>query len=292
MRQAVDRSLVHKNSADQVMLLTAELGEDGSMRLGVGLPTTHPSADMLPSCSTLLGVELMRQCAIVFAHLGAGVPRDWAFLMNEITFTWQDGHIPETAAGFAGEADVRVHAVKTRKGQVSDLQLEVEYIRGGVTRGRGSGDFSVLAPRSYQAVRRNAPTEAAESTGPLGQVLAGVRKEPGTLEAGLVWNLEDRFMFDHPSDHVPGMLMANALLQGHLLLTGEQAVGFRLRCVGFAEHGTEVHIGSDLTGPGQSRISITQAGKEIAVGHGNGPRTGRTSSGSFHRRLATEPSHA
>lgn len=70
MRQAVDRSLVHKNSADQVMLLTAELGEDGSMRLGIGLPTTHPSADMLPSCSTLLGVELMRQCAIAFAHLG------------------------------------------------------------------------------------------------------------------------------------------------------------------------------------------------------------------------------
>ncbi|MGP5319203.1 AfsA-related hotdog domain-containing protein, partial [Arthrobacter rhombi] len=222
----------------------------------------------------------------------AGVPRDWAFLMNEITFTWQDGHIPETAAGFAGDADVRVHAVKTRKGQVSDLQLEVEYTRGGVVRGRGNGDFSVLAPRSYQAVRRNAPTEAAESTGELGQTLAGVRKEPGKLEAGLVWNREDRFMFDHPSDHVPGMLMANALLQAHLLLTGEQAVEFRLRCVGFAEHGTEVHIGSDLTGPGQSRISITQAGKEIAVGHGNGPRTGRTSSGAFHRRLANETSHA
>ncbi len=290
MSQTVDSSLVHKSSANQVMLLGVELHEDGSMGIDVGLSEAHPSAGMLPSCSTLLGVELMRQCAIAYAHLGAGVPRDWAFLMNEITFSWQDGYVPHTAEEFTGNAEVRLHAVKKRKGQVSDLQLDVEYIRDGLVWGRGSGDFSVLPPRAYQAIRRNAPIATAESTGPLGAVLAEARKGPEALEARLVWNQEDRFIFDHPSDHVSGMLLANALLQAHLVLAGSQAVDFSLSCVSFAEHDAPVHVVARLAGADRSRISITQSGREIATGRGSGPQADVPFLGVFRRQLTPVPS--
>lgn len=285
MSQAVDSSLVHKSSAKQVMLLGAELHEDGSMGIDVELSEAHPSAGMLPSSSTLLGVELMRQCAIAFAHLVAGVPRDWAFLMNEITFSWQDGYVPHTAEEFTGHAEVRLYAVKKRKGQVSDLQLEVEYIRDGLVRGRGSGDFTVLPPRAYQAIRRNAPAAREESTGPLGMVLADARETPETLEAQLVWNQADRFIFDHPSDHVSGMLLAKGLLDAHLRLTGNPAALFNLRCVGFAEHDAPVHVLARLAGPGSVRIAIVQSGREIADGHAIGELAEAPSRGGFRRQL-------
>ena len=73
MQHLVDNVLVHKHSTKQVLLLAAETCTDGSMKLQVALSAEHPSARNLPSHSTLLGVELMRQCAIAFAHLSGDV---------------------------------------------------------------------------------------------------------------------------------------------------------------------------------------------------------------------------
>ncbi len=276
MQHLVDNVLVHKHSTKQVLLLAAETCTDGSMKLQVALSAEHPSARNLPSHSTLLGVELMRQCAIAFAHLSGDVPRGWAFLMNKITFTWHDGNVPTTPEQFAGQANVHLQAVRMRKGRVSELQLEVTYVCRGVTLGRGSGDFSVLPPRAYHAIRRNAPPIPEGNTGPLGTVLAIVKQDMGVLEALLVWNRQDPFIFDHPSDHVPGMLLTSAVLQSHLLLTGSQPLGLSLSCENFAEYDAPIRVSSSLTGPSQTLTTITQSGRDIAFARCAGSQAGAT----------------
>lgn len=273
MWHLVENSLVHKESPNQVMLVSAESKSDGTLAFGVAIPTGHPSAQTIPACSTLLGVELMRQCAVAFAHLAGGVPRGWAFLMNELTFAWEGGFVPTAPEQFTGRVDMRLCAIKMRKDQVGGLQVEANYVAGGVILGRGHGDLSCLPPRAYQAIRRNAPQAAYSSTGPLGTVLSGVRPATGGLDARLVWNMADPFIFDHTSDHLPGMLLASGLLQVHLLLTGSQAMHFSLRCENFGEYDAPVQASGSITGPGRSRVTITQSGRTIAVGNcaGAGP---------------------
>ncbi|ALE05669.1 hypothetical protein AL755_09550 [Arthrobacter sp. ERGS1:01] len=266
MRQSIEGSLVHKSSPNQVLLLSADASQDGTLRLIVGLSPQHPSAGSLPSASTLVGVELMRQCAIAFAHLSGGVPRGWAFIMNQLSFAWLEGAMPTASEQFAGHVDVRLRAVKMRRDQVSDLQLEADFMAGGVILGSGCGDLSCLPPRAYQAIRRNAPTEAIASTGPLGAVLADIRRSDGELEAQLVWNRGDTFIFDHPSDHVSGMLLASALLQSHHLLAGSQAGDFSMQCHNFGEFNAPVTVSAVAHGAGRTVVTMTQSGRIIASG--------------------------
>jgi len=289
MRYVVDSSLVHKSSADQVLLVSAEQHGPGTLELGVGVPPGHPCTAGLPASSTLLGFELMRQCAIAYAHLAARVPQGCAFLMNELTFAWVGGFIPSAPEQFTGRVNVRECAVKMRQGQVSGLQLEADYISGGTVVGTGHGDLTCLPPRAYQAIRRNAPPVDNANTGPLGTVLDGGRQTECGLEARLVWNWGDRFIFDHPSDHVSGMLLVSAVLQAHLLLAGSQAGAVGLRCENFAEYNLPVDVAGTLEGPGQTRVTITQSGRIIASGLcGESKRTDAPghSKNEFHRLLA------
>ncbi|MFF5793295.1 AfsA-related hotdog domain-containing protein [Paeniglutamicibacter sp. NPDC012692] len=288
MRHTVDSSLIHKRSADQVLLLAAETSTDGSLGISVALPHGHPFTNTIPENTTLLGIELMRQCAISFAHLDGGVPKGWAFLMNELSFAWHDGMAPKTPEQFTGRVDVRLLAAKMRKDRISDLQLKADYLADGVVLGSGRGDLSTLPPQTYQAIRRNAAPATREATGPLGTVLANVRHEPEGLEAQLVWNQNDRFIFDHPSDHLSGMLLTSAVLQAHLLLTGSQAQDVSLRCENFAEYDQITRVSTSLTASGETRTTITQSGRNIAFGSCGGHRATDTTGpavGQFHRQL-------
>jgi len=272
MWHPVENSLVHKTSVNQVLLVSAESKSEGTLKLGVALSSEHPSAHTIPAASTLLGVELMRQCAIAFAHLAGGVPRGWAFLMNELTFAWDGESVPTTPGQFTGHVNVALRTVRMRKDQVSNLQLEASYVSRGVVLGSGRGDLSCLPPRAYQAIRRNASPATNASTGPLGTVLADTHQGAETLNARLVWNREDRFIFDHPSDHLSGMLLASGLLETHVLLTGSQASDFTLQCKNFAEYDAPVQVSGSVTGPGQTLTTIIQSGHTIAVGRCGGPR--------------------
>jgi len=292
MQYSIDSSLVHKTSPDQVLLTTAENTAAGGWDLNVAVPPGHPLAGAIPTASTLLGVELMRQCAIAYAHVAAGVPLGWAFLMNELSFEWHGDSVPANAGEFDGRVSVRQRAVKMRKGQVSDLQLEADYLSGGLVVGSGSGDLSCLPTRAYQAVRRNAPKTGVGNTGPLGAVLAGELRQAGTLDAVLVWNQGDRFIFDHPSDHVSGMLFASAVLESHRLLSGSQALGFSLQCENFAEYNQPVHVMGTRVDQENTLTTISQAGLAVASGFCGGPRladAGATPDRQFHRQLSAAP---
>ncbi|NVM97745.1 AfsA-related hotdog domain-containing protein [Arthrobacter sp. SDTb3-6] len=266
MWQSIEGSLVHKSTPNQVLLLSADPSPDGTLRLMVALSPGHPSAVFLPSASTLVGVELMRQCAIAFAHLSGGVPRGWAFIMNQLSFAWLDGAMPMAPEQFTGHVDVRLRAVKMRRDQVSELQLEADFMAEGVMLGTGCGDLTCLPPKTYQAIRRNAPTAAIVNTGPLGAILADIHQFDGGLEAQLVWNRGDTFIFDHASDHVSGMLLASALLQSHRLLMGSQAGDFSMQCHNFGEYDAPITVSGVAHGAGRTVVTMSQSGRIIASG--------------------------
>lgn len=289
----IDAILVHKKAPEQVLLTSATKGTDGSWTFEGSLPLglsglLAPRSGTL--CSTLLAVELVRQAKIAYTHLAWDVPLDWAFIINELSFTWtrEPATIPALHTGPL-QVRVRSDASLTRNGRIRDLQLTGDLLAGGTLIGRGHGDFTCLPARSYQAIRRNAAPDPGHSTAEEGTVLTDVSLGTDTLTAQLAWNRADRFIFDHASDHIPGILITQATLKAHQLLTGDTAGHISLLCHNFAEYNAPIAVNATLTEPGRTRISLTQNGQEIATGDCGTPNPVRTDThdgpSPFHRHL-------
>lgn len=271
MQAHIDRTLVHKSSADAVLLGSAGRISEGCWEFEGMVPRETEGEDSPDGLPILLGMELMRQTAIAYAHLEGQVPLDWSLLMNVLDFGWlaEATHHPANSA-LTGTVRVNTQSVRMRRDQVSELTLEATYSAGGVLLGEGHGQLSCLSPTAYRAIRRNAPEVDKHNTGPLHTVLANVQRTGGRMESELVWNWGDSITFDHFSDHLPGMLLARAMVEAHRQLTGSGPAHVRINCANFGEFNAPVMVVAWLRGRADSHVAIIQGGKPLADGRCHG----------------------
>lgn len=80
--------------------------------------------------------------------------------------------------------------------------------------------------------------------------------------------LDDPVFFDHPLDHVPGILLAVASLEvaEHASMLEPDDVTFRLTFTKFCEFGAPVELTASREAGGTSRIDVIQSGRTIAQG--------------------------
>jgi hypothetical protein len=81
-------------------------------------------------------------------------------------------------------------------------------------------------------------------------------------------NLRDPVFFDHPLDHVPGMLLAVAMLElaEHNSMLEPDNVVFRLTFAKFCELGAPVEVTAIRESGGTNRVESIQSGRSIAKG--------------------------
>lgn len=81
-------------------------------------------------------------------------------------------------------------------------------------------------------------------------------------------DLSDPVFFDHPLDHVPGMLLAVAILElaEHDSMLESDNVIFRLTFTRFCELNARVQVTATREACGTNRIQVTQSGGNIATG--------------------------
>jgi len=81
-------------------------------------------------------------------------------------------------------------------------------------------------------------------------------------------DLDDPVFFDHPLDHVPGMLLVTAMLElaEHVSMLEPDSVTFRLSFTRFCELGAPVEVTASREAGGTSRIDVVQSGRSIATG--------------------------
>jgi hypothetical protein len=81
-------------------------------------------------------------------------------------------------------------------------------------------------------------------------------------------DLGDPVFFDHPLDHVPGMLLAAAVLElaERCSMLEPDNITFRLTFTNFCELGAAVEVTAAREAGGTSRINVVQSGRSIAVG--------------------------
>jgi hypothetical protein len=179
----------------------------------------------------LLLAETIRQAGLLLCHEEYQVPPGHCFLMHRMEY---DTHLDALAAG-AAPAEVvlavRVQELRRTTRSVTALRLDVEFHCGTIPIGRGAGWVQCVEPVLYKRIRsaqrprvrvpqqRPAPVPPAEvGLVEAEDVVLGLRRQPGTWPLRVV--TEHPVLFDHPLDHIPGMLVLEGMRQAGRALLG------------------------------------------------------------------------
>ncbi|NEA65561.1 ScbA/BarX family gamma-butyrolactone biosynthesis protein [Streptomyces sp. SID12488] len=199
----------------------------------------------------LLLLESIRQAGTLLSHAEYGVPFGHQFLMWGLSFA----ATPAALTTGATPTDVELHTVChdiVRRGRtISGMRYDVSVRRDGVPVATGGASFGVTSPAVHRRLREGRPTvvdralptpvDPAEvgHTDPGNVLLAapartGANGRPNSRVSGGEnrwanswanrWELRvdtgHPILFDHPVDHVPGMLLIEAARQAARAATG------------------------------------------------------------------------
>jgi 2-oxo-3-(phosphooxy)propyl 3-oxoalkanoate synthase len=237
----------------------------------------------------MMVVEALRQAAYFISHRFYGVPHTHEFILGGLAVKTDDPALPAAGTEWL-PVNLRVTCAPTAKWTRRRLgmRLDVEFSMGGRACGHGSLLSEAVDMRVYQAVRRrSAPPGAVPAGGrPLSPAEVGRRRRADVLltvtgRSGS-WLLRvDRghpVMFDHPVDHVPGMVLLEAFRQAALVVTRPLAArrpslaGLRTEFARFCELDVPTLItarlqaGHPVAGRALVCVAARQADTEVAAG--------------------------
>ncbi|MCS0603389.1 A-factor biosynthesis protein [Streptomyces sp. LP11] len=272
--RTVPRELVHRVSVAEVLLTDVLRVDEEHFAAAACWPRSHPTfpVDGPALHHPLLVVETLRQLGIFIPLRHFGVPADARLLITDLLFTSEPADQPRVGHG-ATEVTCRVRVTGVRtdgEGTVTALRLDVRFLAGGVPFARAGGGARFLSPERYAAVRRplapprhrrthvQRPDPAMLGLAHARDLVVGLIGGPG--QAGpedphrpapprsLVVDAADPlhpFFFDHPSDHVPGVVLLEAARQAAALASGGtllRPTGGRLAAPHFTEFSPAARI--------------------------------------------------
>lgn len=285
VEQTVPRSLVHKRRLENV-LLTDVRACDGDRFVCAGhLPIAHRffnEPGRTPRQDILFYTELGRQASLAVSHRFLDVSTDDVFIFEQ-----SEAWLAEAAWTPASHAalepaivEIRVSDISRRRNNAVN-RVVAEHIMtiGGAEVFRGIGAWTVQPAALFQRLRRlaartpaaPAPTNVAPFPAPVHVDGSRVPAEhvvittPETTAEGfaatLIVNESHPYFFDHPCDHVPGMLLLEGCAQ--LAMAAAQAAaparspaGIRSYDVNFAQF---VEIGVP------TRLAASAAGETVRL---------------------------
>ncbi|WP_217165397.1 ScbA/BarX family gamma-butyrolactone biosynthesis protein [Streptomyces sp. AC512_CC834] len=233
------RSAVHKEADSEVLLTDAKcIGKD-RFTIAALWPRDHflrhRGADA-PSDPFLL-VESVRQTSIFLSHRFYGVPQEHPFVLCDLGFDLEYPLPPRRDSPLPVVLDA-VCVPTTNNPRRFGMRLETTAYIDGRRIGRASLHWLAMAPKTYQLVRfRGAPAESEGARGEQSHaapvppqavghchdrdVLLGWEPDGVHETDQSTWRLrinrDHPVLFDHHSDHIPGMLLLEACRQAALV---------------------------------------------------------------------------
>ncbi|MFZ4140526.1 ScbA/BarX family gamma-butyrolactone biosynthesis protein [Streptomyces griseoincarnatus] len=233
-QRTVSRRLVHRAAVAEVFVTDAlVLGEDRFL-VGGQWPRDHAlyHPDAQRGSDPLLFAETVRQALVYLAHWHYEIPLGHRFVGYDMDFEITD----PVALRVGGrpvpvELDASWEWTDRRPPRRYGARLEVTLSVGGRACGRGSLRIVALDERSYRIIRGPqggacAAPVAVEPRRRVEPALVGrLRNKDSVLAAGpspaewlLQPDLDHAILFDHPTDHLPLMVLLEGFRQlGHLM---------------------------------------------------------------------------
>jgi 2-oxo-3-(phosphooxy)propyl 3-oxoalkanoate synthase len=231
------RELVHRVSPAEVLLTDLRPAGEHAFAAAAFWPRSHPTFDRAGDGrhDPLMVAETLRELGICIPLQFYRVAPDAHFLIEDLSFDLDPGAEPR-ARHAGSEIVCAVQADRIRPaGKVPprSLHLAVEFTSAGARFARAEGTARILTPAAYAAIRGQRPAEAGFAEQPECEAPDRHRLEtPGAARVGVAQDADvlisvDRagavrltpadpyhpFFFDHPCDHMPGMVLLEAARQ-------------------------------------------------------------------------------
>ncbi|MER5629536.1 ScbA/BarX family gamma-butyrolactone biosynthesis protein [Streptomyces nitrosporeus] len=215
--QAVPRTYVHLSRDESVFVTGWRRLKDGEFSLTARWPAAPRGLRYDPRVLT----QTIRQSGLVVAHAAYGVPLSHQTLLHYFDFTVNGDLRVHPAESASLGVEVTVSAPKKAGKAVSSLGMDVRVFQGDTMVARADSEFGWVSPGAYRRLRGESLT-AAWDDWPLpdpveprtvGRDRAGdVVLAPGGRPRRwwLRHDTSNHLLYDHPVDHVPGLVLMEA----------------------------------------------------------------------------------
>jgi len=286
----VSRTLVHRKAVAEVLLTDARALPDGRFLLAAQWPRSYATSTTSGSGSgsgsaerhdPMLAAETIRQVGLYICRRFLGAPSTSKPVIRSVGF--QLDNSTEPVVGY-GATDVLCRAEVSDVRHVDEvpwpvaLSVRIQFSAAGREFGSAFGRVRVLSEEEYDTFRgpnaaaapvpddvHRRPSPAEVSVPSPGDVML-VRDPSGSLLVAPADLRHPRF-FDHPSDHVPGMVLLEAARQAACLAGASpgRLSGCHLQALRFTEWNSPVHVACAPAEDGWT-FQVTQAGETTASG--------------------------
>ncbi|WP_310632453.1 AfsA-related hotdog domain-containing protein [Paraburkholderia sp.] len=236
--QTVPRKMVHRAALSEIFLTRGAKINESRFQCLAQLPQTNKYFNDISSkiigYDLILLIEVFRQASIYVSHAFIGVPIESKFLYidSETSVVAQNGlELGNTPV--AAIVDVRIVDEYRRRGVLQGVTLDMLLLIDGIVVARHDRmRIQWMDDGTWKRVREkglsrfpdgvNARCPATTPIQPdivgrkwLDNVVIGdvVLEKDGELRTGLLIPFQNKAIFDHPLDHIPGMLMLEAFRQ-------------------------------------------------------------------------------
>ncbi|WP_234475732.1 ScbA/BarX family gamma-butyrolactone biosynthesis protein [Streptomyces sp. MBT65] len=293
----VSRTLVHRRAVAEVLLTDARALPDDRFLLAAQWPRSYATsrtgagAGAGAGCGSgsasderhdpMLAAETIRQVGLYICQRFLGAPSTSRPVIRNVGFLLDND--TEPVVGY-GATDVLCRAEVFDVRRVDDvpwpvaLSVRIQLSAAGREFGSAFGRVRVLSEEEYETFRgpnaaadpvpddvhgRPSPTEVSVPSP--GDVML-VRDPAGALLVAPADLRHPRF-FDHPSDHVPGMVLLEAARQAACLVGASpgRLSGCHMQALRFTEWNSPVHVECEPAEDGWA-FQVTQNGDTTASG--------------------------
>jgi hypothetical protein len=275
---AIPRQYVHKTAQAEVLICGWQNNGEDSFLAPAQWPRSHSFyAPAHGLHDPMLFAESVRQAMPLVSHVGYGAPMDHRQIWDRFRCTIS----AEALRHDQLPADLAIHLtgadVVKRAGRLGRMALRATAVRGEQRMGVAETRFANQAPAIYRRLRgprcdaARAMAGAVPLPAPIAPDQAG-RIDPQDVvlapeRADRHWQLRvdvtHPVLFDHPVDHIPGMLLLEAARQAaHSALHPRQTVmtSIDAKFTRFVEFDAPCWLEAEPTGattPGQETVRIT-----------------------------------
>ncbi|WP_328513279.1 transcriptional regulator [Streptomyces mirabilis] len=235
----VPREYVHRSTLAEVFLTGCEQTGNTHYTLTAQWPRAHTFFTTPDGTHhhPLQAAETIRQTGIYLAHAELGIPLGHHFLMRNLHLTTHPQHltIGPTPTDLTLTATYTPHHPHTKR--PTDFTMHITITRNGHPTATGTGRFTCLTPTTYQRLRHphtTTPTNTTAGTTTSTSTARTQHQPPNpppthygrTLPHDIVltptphphtWQLTPNphhpILFDHTTDHIPGMVLLEAAHQ-------------------------------------------------------------------------------
>lgn len=255
VEQTVPRAWVHKRSLDNVLVTEIRAcGEDRFICAG-RLPTAHRffnDTGRQPYNDILFYTELGRQASLAVCHAFLNVALDDVFIFEGSHAALTDV-VFRTPSPSTDTVAIEIHVeelTRRKNNAVSRVVTEHTMWIGSQPVFNGTGAFTIQPTAVFQRLRKKAaPVQPQvrvraprllEDDGSNVTISTPRRnQESNEFTASLIVDQDHPYFFDHPCDHVPGMLLLEACAQLALTAYHESTDIRPLGITAYATHFTQ-----------------------------------------------------